>query len=232
MAIKKKQITPRQKMINLMYVILMAMLALNISTEVLNGFSIVEESINRTTANSAEENSALYARFEQQMKTNPEKVSQWFAKAIDITELFLLCESCTCHTGLLVKLVEKVLECDCGKGLALSLNLYMLLCLDSLMQSVRITASRHDTSGKLIYDKHLIILYHIVLIFEHEVVRTKRKYDIVLDFKILRICKVLDMEELFYLFHTILCKVYDLVLLIYDEITGLILDNAHDGIHL
>ena len=72
MAIKKKQITPRQKMINLMYVILMAMLALNISTEVLNGFSIVEESINRTTANSAEENSALYARFEQQMKTNPE----------------------------------------------------------------------------------------------------------------------------------------------------------------
>ena len=152
--------------------------------------------------------------------------------AVDITELFLLCESCTCHTGLLVKLVEKVLECDCGKGLALSLNLYMLLCLDSLMQSVRITASRHDTSGKLIYDKHLIILYHIVLIFEHEVVRTKRKYDIVLDFKILRISKVLDMEELFYLFHTILCKVYDLVLLIYDEITGLVLDNAHDGIHL
>ena len=152
--------------------------------------------------------------------------------AIDITELFLLCESCTCHTGLLVKLVEEVLECDRGKGLALSLDLYMLLCLDSLMQSVRITTTRHDTSGKLIYDKYLIILYHIVLIFEHEVVRTKRKYDIVLDFKILRICKVLDMEELFYLFHTILCKVYDLVLLIYDEITGLVLDNAHDGIHL
>ena len=152
--------------------------------------------------------------------------------AVDITELFLLCESCTCHTGLLVKLVEEVLECDRGKGLALSLNLYMFLCLDSLMQSVRITTTRHDTSGKLIYDKHLIILYHIVLIFEHEVVRTKRKYDIVLDFKILRICKVLDMEELFYLFHTILCKVYDLVLLIYYEITGLVLDNAHDGIHL
>ena len=87
MAIKKKQITPRQKMINLMYVILMAMLALNISTEVLNGFSIVEESINRTTANSAEENSALYARFEQQMKTNPEKVSQWFAKAMAVKQM-------------------------------------------------------------------------------------------------------------------------------------------------
>lgn len=38
MAIKKRPISPRQKMINLMYLVLMAMLALNISTEVLNGF--------------------------------------------------------------------------------------------------------------------------------------------------------------------------------------------------
>ena len=42
MAIKKKPISPRQKMINLMYVVLMALLAMNVSTEVLNGFSIVE----------------------------------------------------------------------------------------------------------------------------------------------------------------------------------------------
>ena len=87
MAIKKRHITPRQKMINLMYVILMAMLALNISTEVLNGFSIVEESLNRTTANSARENQALYGRFEQQMKANPEKVRQWFAKAMTVRQM-------------------------------------------------------------------------------------------------------------------------------------------------
>ena len=55
MAIKKRKISPRQKMINLMYVVLMAMLALNISTEVLNGFSVVEESLNRTTGNSSKE---------------------------------------------------------------------------------------------------------------------------------------------------------------------------------
>ena len=53
MAIKKRPVSPRQKMINLMYVVLMAMLALNISTEVLDGFSIVEESLKRTTANSS-----------------------------------------------------------------------------------------------------------------------------------------------------------------------------------
>lgn len=54
-----------------MYVVLMAMLALNISTEVLNGFSIVEESLNRTTANSSAENAALYGDFSNQMKKNP-----------------------------------------------------------------------------------------------------------------------------------------------------------------
>ncbi len=38
MAIKKRPVSPRQKMINLMYVVLMAMLALNVSSEVLNGW--------------------------------------------------------------------------------------------------------------------------------------------------------------------------------------------------
>lgn len=80
MAIKKRPVNPRQKMINLMYIILMAMLALNISTEVLNGFSIVEESLNRTTANSSKENEAIYGRFARQMKDNPEKVKAWFEK--------------------------------------------------------------------------------------------------------------------------------------------------------
>ena len=32
-------------MINLMYVVLMAMLALNVSSDVLNGFSLVEDSL-------------------------------------------------------------------------------------------------------------------------------------------------------------------------------------------
>lgn len=45
MAIKKRPLSPRQKMINLMYVVLMAMLALNVSTEVLEGFSVVEDSL-------------------------------------------------------------------------------------------------------------------------------------------------------------------------------------------
>ncbi len=73
MAIIKRKVSPRQKMINLMYVVLMAMLALNISTEVLNGFSIVEESLNRTTGNSSMENKAIFDELEQMMQKNPEK---------------------------------------------------------------------------------------------------------------------------------------------------------------
>ena len=81
MAIKKRPVSPRQKMINLMYVVLMAMLALNVSNEVLNGFDIVEKSLNRTTENSAKENRAIYEDFEQQMKANPQKVKEWYDKA-------------------------------------------------------------------------------------------------------------------------------------------------------
>jgi gliding motility-associated protein GldM len=87
MAIKKRPISPRQKMINLMYVVLMAMLALNVSTEVLNGFSIVEESLNRTTANSSKENESIYGDFTSQMKSNPEKVKAWFDKATSVKEM-------------------------------------------------------------------------------------------------------------------------------------------------
>ena len=87
MAIKKRPVSPRQKMINLMYVVLMAMLALNVSNEVLNGFSIVEESLKRTTANATKENLAIYEDFGAQMKANPQKVKEWYDKAMYVRQL-------------------------------------------------------------------------------------------------------------------------------------------------
>ncbi|MBP5258068.1 MAG: gliding motility protein GldM [Prevotella sp.] len=84
MAIKKRPVSPRQKMINLLYVVLMAMLALNISTEVINGFTIVEESLKRTTKNSSERNRAIYDDLKEQLRTNPEKVREWYAKASEV----------------------------------------------------------------------------------------------------------------------------------------------------
>ena len=87
MAIRKRPISPRQKMINLMYVVLMAMLALNVSNEVLNGFAIVQESLNRTTENATQENQVIYDNFEQQMAANPQKVKEWYDKAMLVKEM-------------------------------------------------------------------------------------------------------------------------------------------------
>lgn len=74
-------------MINLMYIVLMAMLALNISTEVLNGFSVVEESLNRTTGNSTKENEAIFGELDQMMRKNPQKVREWFMMASTVREM-------------------------------------------------------------------------------------------------------------------------------------------------
>ena len=84
---KKKKQSPRQKMINLMYVVLMAMLALNVSSDVLSGFSLVEESLNRSTQNATQTNEGIYATFEEQMKANPTKVREWYEKAQAVREI-------------------------------------------------------------------------------------------------------------------------------------------------
>ena len=78
---QKNRMSPRQKMINLMYVVLMAMLALNVSSDVLNGFSLVEDSLLRTTANASATNETLYKDLQEQMEDNPAKVKEWFDKA-------------------------------------------------------------------------------------------------------------------------------------------------------
>ena len=80
----------------------------------------------------------------------------------------------------------------------------MLFCLDCLMETIRIAASRHNTSGKFINDQNLVIFYHIILITEHQVVGTQSQDDVMLDLQILRICQVVNMEELLYLLDTIL----------------------------
>ncbi len=86
MKIKRNKVSPRQKMINLMYVLLMAMLALNVSSDVLNGFTLVDESLTKSTANSSEQNLALYRDFARFMEQNPEKVQEWFNLAKTVKE--------------------------------------------------------------------------------------------------------------------------------------------------
>lgn len=81
MKIKKQKVSPRQKMINLMYVLLMAMLALNVSSDVLNGFTLVDESLSKSTGNASKQNETLYNTLEASMAQNPEKTREWFERA-------------------------------------------------------------------------------------------------------------------------------------------------------
>ena len=69
-------------MINLMYVVLMAMLALNVSNDVLKGFTLVGDSLQRTTDNADKENKAIYSDFAAQLKKNPAKVQAWYDQAM------------------------------------------------------------------------------------------------------------------------------------------------------
>ena len=50
-------------------------------------FSIVEESLNRTTGNSSMENKAIFDELEQMMQKNPEKVKAWFAMASTVRNM-------------------------------------------------------------------------------------------------------------------------------------------------
>ena len=142
MAIKKKHISPRQKMINLMYVVLMAMLALNISSEVLNGFSIVEESLNRTTANSSKENEVLYGNFAEQMKKNPQKVKEWFEKATAVKRM-----SDSLYNFAQALKVQIVREADGKDG-----NIYNIKSKDNLEAASHVMLAPGTGQGKKLYD--------------------------------------------------------------------------------
>lgn len=73
--------TPRQKMIGMMYLVLTALLALNVSKEILNAFVIVEDGLNATNNNFDNKNAVLYAKFEKQMADNPGKAKPFYDKA-------------------------------------------------------------------------------------------------------------------------------------------------------
>ena len=87
MKVKKQKVSPRQKMINLMYVLLMAMLALNVSSDVLNGFTLVDESLSKSSENTGRQNDALYDAFEMHLQQNPEKVREWYERACEVREM-------------------------------------------------------------------------------------------------------------------------------------------------
>lgn len=79
--------TPRQKMINLMYLIFIAMLALNMSKEVLSAFGLMNEKLTESNEAAEARNASFVASLEQKAADAPEKYQPLKAKAEKIDKL-------------------------------------------------------------------------------------------------------------------------------------------------
>ncbi|MEO8823498.1 MAG: gliding motility protein GldM [Ginsengibacter sp.] len=80
---------PRQKMINVMYLVLTAILALNVSNEVITAFKVVDKSLMTSNNSITESNNTLYKSLEEKL-TEPqskEKAEIWEPKAMKAKQL-------------------------------------------------------------------------------------------------------------------------------------------------
>ncbi|WP_248724052.1 gliding motility protein GldM [Seonamhaeicola sp. ML3] len=77
-------LSPRQKMINLMYLIFIAMLALNMSKEVLSAFGLMNEKLTQSNEAATARNEAFVASLDQKANDQPDKYKPLKAKAHQI----------------------------------------------------------------------------------------------------------------------------------------------------
>ena len=78
--------TPRQKMIGMMYLVLTALLALNVSVEVLDAFTTVNDGLENTYISVDKKIVDYYNTFEQQYNKQPEKTAKYWDKAQEIRQ--------------------------------------------------------------------------------------------------------------------------------------------------
>ncbi len=78
------KLSPRQKMIGMMYLVLTALLALNISKEILESFVTINEGLEKTITNFKDKNADMYSDFEGAYQENPTKVKPFYDSAKEI----------------------------------------------------------------------------------------------------------------------------------------------------
>lgn len=81
------KLSPRQKMINLMYLVFIAMLALNMSKEVLSAFGLMNEKLAESNIISTERNTSFMAGLAEKVTEQPEKYTPLKEKADQISAL-------------------------------------------------------------------------------------------------------------------------------------------------
>jgi gliding motility-associated protein GldM len=77
-------LSPRQKMINMMYLVLTALLALNISKDILDALTRLNASLDETVQTVNAKNADIYSAFQRAMADNPEKTKEWNDKAMAV----------------------------------------------------------------------------------------------------------------------------------------------------
>lgn len=78
--------TPRQRMIAMMYLVLTALLALNVSKEVVQAFVLVEQGLDKTIQNINEKNEGVYGLFLERELHEEVKVKPWRVKADEVKQ--------------------------------------------------------------------------------------------------------------------------------------------------
>ena len=81
------KLSPRQKMIGMMYLVLTALLAMNVSKEILNAFVTVNEGLEATKHNFASKNKDQYTAFEASFSENQAKVGPYWTKAQKVRDM-------------------------------------------------------------------------------------------------------------------------------------------------
>lgn len=75
------KLPPRQKMIGLMYLVLLALLAINVSKDILDAFILVNDGLETTITNYQQKNDLLYAEFNNAKSIDSKKITPYWEKA-------------------------------------------------------------------------------------------------------------------------------------------------------
>jgi gliding motility-associated protein GldM len=78
--------TPRQKMIGMMYLVLTALLALQVSKSILDAFALIDNSLLQTEATLSAKNMATMADFEAKLATNRDKTKPFYDAAKEVSD--------------------------------------------------------------------------------------------------------------------------------------------------
>jgi gliding motility-associated protein GldM len=90
--------SPRQKMIGMMYLVLTALLALNVSKDILDAFIVVNKGLEKTTYNFTSRNENLYADFDLAKSIDPVRVTPKWKLAQEVKK----------HSAELINYIDKL----------------------------------------------------------------------------------------------------------------------------